>query len=103
MDSREMKRWKEETGRTPVPFRVGSKSYIPEGGVWTAEEREAIRAGRWSGQPFRVIKIADETVSALVAALDREHKADSDVDGQWSGQHDGCATCALLAAVKGEK
>jgi hypothetical protein len=47
---------------------VTAPGYIPEGGVWTREERNRDRAGQIKNIP-RTVALAHETVAALLAAL----------------------------------
>jgi len=76
-------------------------SYIPEGGVWTAAERECCINGKWSGDAGTALGIAAETVSALIAALEESHKTDGRYHYTDGGQiPTGCPIHALLAAVK---
>lgn len=74
-----MTEYKVQTSKGPVRFHsVGEpiveqrSGYIPEGGVWTAQERGAFKvlASGHVPIPLEGIERADSTVAALIAALE---------------------------------
>jgi hypothetical protein len=87
----------------------GANSYIPQGGVWTAEERNLVdRSGAFELEPGEPQRAAS-TVAALVAALEAlvgDEGWIEDHEDETAAEHEYCAYCsahALLAAVKEEK
>lgn len=80
-----------------------ASGYIPEGGVWTAEDRANIHEALASTRRDAYALVRGEaTVAALVAALEDAHGPIRDSGGcvcAIVGQEP-CAVCGLLDALK---
>ena len=78
-----------------------ANGYIPEGGVWTAEERQKWRLSFIKSAAIegieRDIETADRTVAALIAALEHSHKHKTDKPDHETHL---CPICLLLEALR---
>jgi hypothetical protein len=79
---------------TPPQPSQPTNSYIPEGGVWTREEREAVDLIGYDSPESE--RRAVRTVAALLAALKDEH---GNTVGE-RGEPPNCRVCALIAEVE---